>query len=137
MKRYDHCVIGKFPLNILYFQNKTKLHFDNHSLIISSQCHIRTYKLPFWKWFNGKYPCSTNHTDYKLAIKACSIQQSLTFDELYLALDFYSDTSHLPHTSLISNMYGTIALNMSVWKKVFHNTDGVCYTFHSNYYWTR
>ena len=24
---------------------------------------MRTYKLPFWKWFNEKYPCSTNHTD--------------------------------------------------------------------------
>ena len=69
-------------------------------------------KLPFWKWFNEKYPCSTNHTDYKLAIKACTMQQSLKFDEMCLALDFYSDTSHLPHTSLISKMYGKIALNM-------------------------
>ena len=125
--KYVHCIF------------RVKLNLISKIIIHYLQCLRQHYKLPFWKWFNVKYPYTTNYTDYKLAVKAY-MHQSLMFDEMCLALDFYSDTSYLPHTRLISKMNGTsltIALNMSVWKKVFHNTYGVCYTFHSNYYWTR
>ena len=94
------------------------------------------YKLPFWKWFNSKHPCSINHTNYKNAIKAC-MQQSPIFDEVISDLDNYDDISYLPTPNLISYNHGNTKLSTTVWKKVFHSTDGVCYTFHSNFYWTR
>ena len=84
------------------------------------------FHMKFMRWFHEQYPCSRNHFDYILAVKACLEASENIVD----ALLEYEDIN-LPNLTLFSNN-DYLKINHNAWTKVFHSKIGVCYTMGSD-----
>ena len=87
-------------------------------------------KNSFMKWFHKNFPCGREYSDFRNSFKAC-LKES---NELVMdAILQYSDFHELPMVHLISQNE-TVSLDRSIWKKVFHEVLGVCYTLDSKHW---
>ena len=84
------------------------------------------FHMKFMRWFHEQYPCSRNHSDYMLAVKACLESSENILD----ALLEYEDTN-LPNMTLFTNN-DYMKIESNVWTKVFHSKIGACYTMESD-----
>ena len=83
------------------------------------------------KWFHQNFPCGRKYPDYKNSIKAC-LKESNTY--LIDAVLQYSDFQELPSISLHTSQDETLSLDTSLWKKVYHEVLGLCYTLDSKHW---
>ena len=84
------------------------------------------FHMKFITWFHEQYPCSRNHFDYMLAVKACLESSENIVD----ALLEYEDIN-LPNITLFTNN-DYMKIESNAWTKVFHSKIGVCYTMESD-----
>ena len=94
------------------------------------QCKL---EYEFMAWLNQTYPCSKNQTDYKNAVIAC-LQPNHT-DILENVRQYSNDDIQiLPPTTILSSKSDDLTLNKAVWKSVFHDKYGGCWTLDSKYW---
>ena len=85
------------------------------------------------EWLNQMYPCSKNQPDYKSAVIACL--QSHHTDILETIRQYSTNkTELLPPTTILSSKSNDLILNKAVWKSVFHDKYGECWTLDSKYW---
>ena len=100
----------------------------------SANPYTFTLEYGFMVWLNELYPCSKNQTDYKDGVIAC-LQFNHT-DILETVQQYSSIDSPFLPTVVLSSEIEEPTLNKEVWKNVFHEKYGACWTLDS-IYWHR
>ena len=93
---------------------------------------ICTLEYEFMVWLNQMYPCSKNQSDYKDGVMACLQSNHM---EIIETVQQYSniDSPFLP-TIVLSSETNNLILNKEIWKGVFHDKYGACWTLDSRYW---
>ena len=94
-----------------------------------------TLKFEFMLWLNQMYPCSKNQTNYKDGVLACLQSNHLEILEFLENVQQYSeiDFPFLP-TLVLQSKSNDLILGKDVWKSVFHDKYGACWTLDSKYW---
>ena len=92
-----------------------------------------TLEYEFMVWLNQMYPCSKNQADYKDGMIACL--QSNYSDILENVRQYSINYTQItPPTTVLSSKSDDLILNKEVWKSVFHDKYGACWTLDSRYW---